>query len=100
LPDEALLCPPIVFDEGGAKVGETKYEIIEVTPYRIEGEYKDFRRPEEVKFSDNIDDDLKRRDFTINALAFRPFESMSVIKDNFEGLKDINNKVLKAFLLD
>jgi putative nucleotidyltransferase with HDIG domain len=96
LPDEALLCPPIVFDEGGAKVGETKYEIIEVTPYRIEGEYKDFRRPEEVKFSDNIDDDLKRRDFTINALAFRPFESMSVIKDNFEGLKDINNKVLRT----
>jgi putative nucleotidyltransferase with HDIG domain len=75
---------------------ETKYEIVEVTPYRIEGEYKDFRRPEEVKFSDNIDDDLKRRDFTINALAFRPSKSVSVIKDNFEGIKDINNKILKT----
>lgn len=75
---------------------ETKYEIVEVTPYRIEGEYKDFRRPEEVKFSDSINDDLKRRDFTINALAFRPSGKEFIIKDNFYGIKDIQNKVLKT----
>ena len=42
---------------------------IEVTPYRIEAKYSDFRHPDEVKFSDKLEDDLKRRDFTINALA-------------------------------
>ena len=44
---------------------------IEVTPYRIEAKYSDFRHPDEVKFSDKLEDDLKRRDFTINAMAFR-----------------------------
>jgi len=72
---------------------ETKYNIIEVTPYRIEAKYSDFRHPEEVKFSDNIDDDLKRRDFTINALAYSP---NGVIKDNFDGIKDIKDKVIRC----
>lgn len=72
---------------------ETKYHIIEVTPYRIEAKYSDFRHPEEVKFSDNIDDDLKRRDFTINALAYNPNDS---IKDNFDGIKDIKDKVVRC----
>jgi tRNA nucleotidyltransferase (CCA-adding enzyme) len=72
---------------------ETKYEIIEVTPYRIEGKYNDFRRPEDVSFSDKIEDDLKRRDFTVNAIA------MSIrgeVVDLYEGIKDIENKILKA----
>ena len=72
---------------------ETKYHIIEITPYRIEAKYSDFRHPEEVKFSDNIDDDLKRRDFTINALAYG---SNGVIKDNFDGIKDIKDKVIRC----
>jgi tRNA nucleotidyltransferase (CCA-adding enzyme) len=72
---------------------ETQYHIIEVTPYRTEAKYTDFRHPDEVKFSDNIDDDLKRRDFTINALALNIDGS---IKDNFDGLKDIKDKVIKA----
>jgi len=42
---------------------------IEVTPYRIEAKYSDFRHPDKVKFSDNLTDDLKRRDFTVNAMA-------------------------------
>src|SRR6201986_3977133 len=41
-------------------------KIIEVTPYRIEGKYSDARRPDEVRFSTKLEDDLKRRDFTIN----------------------------------
>ena len=44
-------------------------KVIEVTPYRIEGEYSDNRRPDEVIFTKDIADDLKRRDFTVNAIA-------------------------------
>ena len=65
---------------------------IEVTPYRIEAKYSDFRHPDEVKFSDNLEDDLKRRDFTINAMAYRNEQ----ITDIFGGLKDIKDKILKA----
>ncbi len=79
---------------------ETKYEIIEVTPYRIESKYSDFRHPDEVKFSNNLEDDLKRRDFTINALAFRSSaldeKSKGHVIDLFDGLKDINSKVLRT----
>jgi poly(A) polymerase/tRNA nucleotidyltransferase (CCA-adding enzyme) len=73
-----------------------KYSIIEVTPYRIEAKYSDFRHPDEVVFSDNLMDDLKRRDFTVNAMAFRNSKSDSVITDMFGGLKDIKDKTIKA----
>ncbi|KKP84938.1 MAG: PolyA polymerase [Parcubacteria group bacterium GW2011_GWD2_35_7] len=65
---------------------------IEVTPYRIEAKYSDFRHPDKVKFSDNLEDDLKRRDFTINAMACRNGQ----VTDIFGGLKDIKDKILKA----
>ena len=77
--------------------GETpEYSIIEVTPYRIEGKYTDFRHPDEIKFSSNIEDDLKRRDFTINAMAFSPINDKDVLKDIFDGIKDIKDKVVRA----
>ena len=66
--------------------------IVEVTPYRIEAKYSDFRHPDEVKFSDKLEDDLKRRDFAINAMAF----SDGVLTDMFNGLKDIKNKILNT----
>jgi tRNA nucleotidyltransferase (CCA-adding enzyme) len=69
---------------------------IEVTPYRIETKYSDFRHPDEVKFSDKLEDDLKRRDFTINAMAFRNEKNNFGITDMFDGLKDIKDKILKA----
>ncbi len=65
---------------------------IEVTPYRTEAEYSDFRHPDEVKFSDKLEDDLKRRDFTINAMSFRKGQ----ITDIFGGLKDLENKILRT----
>lgn len=71
---------------------ETKKEIIEITPYRTESKYTDFRHPDKVEFSDNIEDDLKRRDFTVNAMSFRK----DSLKDMFEGLKDIKDKVLRT----
>ena len=59
---------------------------IQVTPYRVEGKYTDKRHPEEVKFVTKLEDDLSRRDFTINALALG--KDGEVI-DLFEGEKDI-----------
>lgn len=73
-----------------------KYNIIEVTPYRIEAKYSDFRHPDEVKFSKNIEDDLKRRDFTWNAMAFRPNGQGESLKDMFDGIKDIKDKTLRT----
>jgi len=69
-----------------------EYIVIEVTPYRLEAKYSDFRHPDEVRFSENIEDDLKRRDFTINAMSFRN----SSIKDMFGGIKDIETKTLRT----
>ncbi len=68
--------------------------IIEVTPYRTEGKYTDARRPDEVQFSDSLSDDLKRRDFTINAIAYRQVTDELV--DEYGGQADLENKVLKA----
>ena len=69
-----------------------EYDIIEVTPYRLEAKYSDFRHPDDVLFSDKLEDDLKRRDFTVNAMAFRN----GSITDIFDGLKDIKDKVLRT----
>jgi len=69
---------------------------IEVTPYRIEAKYSDFRHPDEVKFSENLEDDLKRRDFTVNAMAFRNVNGKADLKDIFGGIKDIKDKTLRA----
>jgi len=68
--------------------------IVEVTPYRTEAKYSDFRHPDEVKFSDNIEDDLKRRDFTINAMAFNI--SKGQIIDFYKGQQDIKDKIIRA----
>ncbi len=76
----------------GVSPETNKYEIIEVTPYRTEAKYSDFRHPDEVKFSDKLEDDLKRRDFTVNAMSFRKGQ----ITDIFNGLKDLENKVLRT----
>jgi len=68
--------------------------VIEVTPYRKEGKYSDARRPDSVAWSDNIHEDLQRRDFTINALAFRPATNESV--DDFGGKKDLQKGLIRA----
>jgi putative nucleotidyltransferase with HDIG domain len=90
------VCIPIVSGETGQNVThETpEYNIVEVTPYRIEAKYSDFRHPEEVRFSDKIEDDLKRRDFTVNALAYNA--SKGLIIDLYKGQSDIKDKVVRA----
>ncbi|MBP6865966.1 MAG: HD domain-containing protein [Candidatus Pacebacteria bacterium] len=70
-----------------------EYLIVEVTPYRIEAKYSDFRHPDEVKFSDKLEDDLKRRDFTVNAMAL---DSKGNLTDIYKGQEDIKDKVLRT----
>lgn len=68
-------------------------KVIEITTYRIESKYTDKRHPDEIKFASKLDDDLKRRDFTINALAMN---DKGEIVDLFDGQKDIKNKLIRA----
>lgn len=68
-------------------------KVIEATTYRIESKYTDKRHPDEVKFAEKLEDDLKRRDFTINALAM---SADGEIVDLFGGRDDIKNKIVRA----
>ena len=68
-------------------------EPIEVTTYRTESDYVDFRRPESVQFVRNLQEDLQRRDFTINALAMR---RTGEIVDLYEGQHDLKQGVIRA----
>jgi putative nucleotidyltransferase with HDIG domain len=69
-------------------------KVVEITPYRIEGKYSDYRRPDSVVFSKNLEDDLKRRDFTVNAIAYDITKGQIV--DPYNGQKDIKDKVIRA----
>lgn len=66
---------------------------IEVTTFRTDGEYTDHRRPTDVKFVRSLEEDLKRRDFTMNALAMT--ESFEII-DLFNGQQDLHNKIIRT----
>lgn len=77
-----------------ASVSDESLRVVEVTPYRLEGRYSDARRPDSVVFSRNINDDLKRRDFTVNALAYNPTKGELI--DLYDGIKDIEAGMLRA----
>ncbi|EIO9132916.1 CCA tRNA nucleotidyltransferase [Listeria monocytogenes] len=68
-------------------------EYYEVTTFRTEGTYEDFRRPSEVKFIRSLEEDLQRRDFTMNAIAM---DEHFVLHDPFSGQEAIQNKEIKA----
>lgn len=68
-------------------------ESFEVTTFRIDGPYSDARRPDEVYFSHNLTEDLARRDFTVNAMAYHPDEGLI---DPFGGYEDIELKILRC----
>lgn len=68
-------------------------EGFEVTTYRIDGEYEDARHPKEVTYTANLLEDLKRRDFTINAMAYN--ESHGLV-DAFDGIGDLERKVIRC----
>ena len=65
----------------------------EVTTYRIDGEYEDARHPKEVSFTSNLVEDLKRRDFTINAMAYN---DRAGIVDEFDGIGDLERGVIRC----
>lgn len=68
-------------------------EQFEVTTFRIDGEYEDNRRPKTVLFTQDLIEDLKRRDFTINAMAYN--DSVGLV-DVFNGQKDLKNKCIRC----
>lgn len=78
------------FGTVGVLIDETLYE---VTTFRIDGKYLNFRKPENVTFSKSLREDLKRRDFTINAMAM---DSSGELYDPFGGKKDLDDKILRA----
>ncbi|SCI74621.1 CCA-adding enzyme [uncultured Clostridium sp.] len=65
----------------------------EITTYRIDGEYNDNRRPDFVEFTNDINKDLQRRDFTINAIAYN--HRIGIV-DTFDGIDDIHKKIIKT----
>jgi tRNA nucleotidyltransferase (CCA-adding enzyme) len=84
-------------------VSDETLKVIEVTPYRLESEYSDSRRPDSVLFSEKLEDDLKRRDFTINAIALNIEKEGSVedfykgqIVDLYKGQEDLEKKMLRT----
>ena len=81
-----------------AKAGEAKgllEDVVEITTYRSEQDYSDRRHPDVVRFETELDKDLERRDFTINALALDPGDHEKII-DYFGGRKDIKAKIIRA----
>lgn len=75
-------------------LGEGIENHFEVTTFRVEGEYTDGRRPEEVIFVKNVEQDLARRDLTINAIAFDPISDQII--DPFNGINDLENGIIRA----
>ncbi len=71
-------------------LGKDSYE---VTTYRIDGAYEDSRHPTEVRFTDNLKEDLKRRDFTINAMAYN--DEVRLV-DAFGGMQDLNHHLIRC----
>jgi poly(A) polymerase/tRNA nucleotidyltransferase (CCA-adding enzyme) len=104
-PEEIIALFPKTFYENdygtvGVVFENTKNETvrtIEITPYRLEGKYDNFRHPNEVSFAKKIEDDLKRRDFTVNAIAIRLSDgAIKDVIDLYEGLKDIKDKSIRT----
>lgn len=100
-PDEILkIFPDSVYENDFGTVGvkteseDPKLKIIEITPYRLESNYSDNRHPDNITFGDNLEEDLKRRDFTINAMAYSV--SQETLTDPFMGQADIKSKTIRT----
>ena len=87
-------CKTILVGEEFGTVGILLNKVLyEVTTFRIDGNYINNRKPEKVIFSDNLKEDLKRRDFTINAMAM---DIDGKLYDPFLGKKDLQDKIIRA----
>ncbi len=77
----------------GLKTGEyDEQDVFEVTTFRTESRYTDFRHPDKVVWGKSLSEDLERRDFTVNAMAF----DGTVLIDKFGGIKDLKNKMIRT----
>jgi poly(A) polymerase/tRNA nucleotidyltransferase (CCA-adding enzyme) len=77
-----------------SETDDESVKVVEVTPYRKEGEYSDSRRPDSVEFGVSLEEDLKRRDFTVNAIAYR--EKTNEFVDLHNGREDLKKRTLRA----
>ena len=98
-PEEVMkIFPDSFYENAFGTVGvKSEVGVVEVTTtYRIESKYSDKRRPDKLKFAKTLEEDLSRRDFTINALALRIKNSDFEIVDLFGGQKDLKKKIIRA----
>lgn len=79
--------------EHGTVTVMVDHEGFEVTTYRVDGEYKDGRHPDSVEFTPDLREDLRRRDFTINAMAYN--EEHGIV-DEFGGIEDLENGIIRC----
>ena len=96
LPEETKALFRRTFDTGiehGTVTVLLDKEGFEVTTYRIDGKYEDSRHPKEVKFTRNLREDLLRRDFTINGMAYNDKDGLI---DIFGGMEDLNAGVIRC----
>ncbi|MDD7718254.1 MAG: hypothetical protein PUJ11_01950 [Eubacteriaceae bacterium] len=80
-------------DSGCVDCCDTYYDVVEITTYRIDGEYRDSRHPDEVRFTKEIEEDLARRDFTMNAIAYIPSDGYV---DPYNGKADIESGIIRT----
>ena len=99
-PEQILeLFPDGFYENTFGTVGiNTPHGVLEITTMRKEGEYKDSRRPSEVTWTNEINEDLSRRDFTINAIAIELDSShpIPLVIDPFSGREDLDKKLIRA----
>lgn len=94
LPEEIKSIFPVTIDTGiahGTVTVRKNKKSFEVTTYRTDGKYLDGRHPESVTFVRDLKEDLRRRDFTVNALAYN---EKNGLVDEFDGISDLNNKII------
>ncbi len=109
LPEQIIALFPDTFYENNfgtvgvvfEKAKDETLKVIEVTPYRLESEYSDNRRPDKVTFSDRLEDDLQRRDFTINSIALeieknKKGQIKGKFLDYYKGQIDLKDKVIRT----
>lgn len=72
------------------------HNIVEITTYRTESKYSNKRHPESVFWADNIEEDLSRRDFTINAIAMKPKGKSQKTIDPFNGQDDLKKRIIRS----
>ena len=82
-----------VLDDGSGSLASHTDYAFEVTTYRVDGVYTDHRRPESVCFTASLEEDLKRRDFTINAMAYNPEQG---VIDIFGGQEDLEKGIIRC----